>query len=292
MSKDEVKSDDFEDGLVPSVSANELKAEADAASEAEQAEEAHKQGAVILRKVAEKMSIDPKDLQAVIQQATAAQSAEIQALRAELETVKNSARAGADGMLLDENASIGGYPWMLWRKPDTWPDTGSRGWVTAGPGGATPNNNRDAGSYTRYLKKGMIPITRYGYVEPPKSEKVQDQFRALFKAYGNAFAAEFPASQVIAYKWHLNPPYPGIKFKQYEDMKTQIKHFTCEACGEQFFFLPTDSEAGNVYRAHLMARHKYEFRDTRDALKAEGLSATPYRQVSIEEMTAEGAKPS
>jgi hypothetical protein len=250
------KADTFEGGLVPSVPRHEEAPE----PVAEVSVPTNVEGAT------------PETVEGIIEKALRARDAEVSALREELNQVK--AGQGQESGLLDGQASVGGYPWMFWRKPQTWPDATSRGWIVCLPGGPTPNGNRDAGSYTLYLKKGFIPITKYGYVEPPKVPEGVVQFYPLFRAGG---AKEFVASQVIAHKWHVNPPLPGLKFPQYEAIKDTIINFVCEACGHTLFFMPEDRGlAGEAYRGHLMSAHKYPFREAAEAVKNAGLTVRAY----------------
>ena len=222
-----------------------------------------------------------EDLQKVMKDAIAAQGAELDAVRQELAQVKT---AGQDGMLSGD-ASVGGMPWMYWRLPNTggYKKSGRAGWIQYAPGGATPRGARDAGSYSTYLRKGMVPVTKYGYIEPPtKPQAYLDSFLLILRAPGGA--AEFPASQVIAYNWHKSPPIQGLKFPQYEALKGSIKNWICEACGDQRFFMPDDSEIGGVYRTHLMIDHKYPFREAAEAVKTQGFSLTAYSPNTIEDM--------
>jgi hypothetical protein len=249
------KADVFMEGLVPSVPTEDFEEEPSVTATDTAA--------------AASASISP-DIARMIQQAIAARDAEVQALRQELEQLKT--KVSSDGFLGegDDQISVGGYPWMYWKHPET-------GWITIGPGGPTPNGNRDVGSYTLYLRRGFIPLTSYGvYVEPPKTPRAADQYIPLLRAGG---AREFPASQVLAYNWHIRPPLPGIKFPQYEAIKDQVVTFVCEACGHQLFFAPGEkAQAGEAYRSHLMNQHKYPFREAAEAVKVAGLTFAPYRR--------------
>lgn len=224
-----------------------------------------------------------EDLTKILKDSVASQGAEIQALHQELQAVKT---AGADGML-QKDVSVGGYPWMYWRLPNAhgFKASGRAGWIQFAPGGATPKGSRDSGSYSTYLRKGMVPVTRYGYINPPtKPQAFADSYVTILKAPGGA--AEFPASQVIAYNWHIRPPIAGLKFPQYEALKGSIKNWVCEACGDQRFFMPNDKEIGGVYRTHLMVDHKYPFREAAEAVKIAGYTISPYAPKTTEEMMA------
>lgn len=262
---DEVKNaDEFEGGLVPSSPTVQPKQKPPAPTPT---------GVIVEPLVVSKGS-GPTDIEAVkslVNDAMAARDAEIQALRAELEAVKT---ARPDGLFSDD-ASVGGYPWMYWRKPDNWVTVGERGWISYGPGGPSKNGNRDTGSFNRYLKKGLIPVTRYGYIEPPRTPNALDSYLPILQ---NGGAGEFPASQVIAYNWHVRPPIPGIIFPQYEAVKDDVISFVCEACGHTMYFMPGEKNtAGENYRAHLMTSHKYPYREAAEAVRIAGLTIQSFR---------------
>lgn len=227
--------------------------------------------------VAEKLGVSVETLTSLIRSATGGLQAEVQALRAENEAIKQQVQNAAGGLggMLDANASVGGYPWMYWRKPQTWPDEESRGWISYGPGGKTPKGNRDVGMYSILTRKGLIPVERYGFIEPPKNPNGAEPFMSLLKKGG---AQEFPASQVIAYKWHVAPPIRGLIFPQYEAVKAGVLTYVCEACGQQMWFMPGDRMAGVAYRSHLIQApgHKYTFRDASEAVSRAGLSILPF----------------
>lgn len=269
---DEVKqADEFEGGLVPTTPTVQPVEDTTPKTKVEFTPRAAAKATELLEQAADG-NPDVEAVKALINQAMAARDAEIGALRAELEAVKT---ARPDGLFSDD-ASVGGFPWMYWKKPSNWPTEGERGWISYGPGGPSTNGNRDTGSFNRYLKKGLIPVTRYGYIEPPKTPNAIDSFLPILRKGG---ASEFPASQVIAYNWHINPPIPGLTFPQYEAVKGSIISFVCEACGHTLFFMPGEQAvAGETYRAHLMTSHKYPFREAAEAVKAAGLSIVSFRQ--------------
>jgi hypothetical protein len=272
----------FEGGLVPVVSPAEA-----AAVETEKilkTKDVEKQVETV-RQLAGRLGIDnPDALSQMVSAATGALKAEVEALRSELQTVQAGQTAGADGMI-SEDASPGGYPWQLWRFGPSFPDEGRRGWLAVLPGGATPKGARDAGSYGKYLRKGLIPIGEYrstpkgtpGSMPVPTTARAADVFLDVFRRYPK-FAGEFPASQVIAYRWHIAPPIRGLKFPQYENAADSVANYVCEACGESYYFMKTDRTAGTTYRLHLMGSHKYPFSDAAQAIRtAQDIDGDPVR---------------
>lgn len=197
------------------------------------------------------------------------------ALEAELTAVKNTKRAGD---LLDENASIGGYPWRYYRLPENWPDPQSRGWVTIGPGGVGNGGAMDAKRYANYMKKGLRAIDAYGFPDVPTTTNGADAFMTMLQKGG---AKEFPCSQVIAYRWHLNPPIKGLKFPQYEEQKKNVRRLQCEACPKTDYFMVDDRTAGDTYRRHLTGAHKYPFEFAAKAVEKVGFKIDPfYEEIS------------
>lgn len=214
------------------------------------------------------------DMRGTVQGAAAieamrAMRAEMEALRGEVQQVRSNSTA--DGEKVDLSNAIGGYPWQYYRVGPRFP--ANKGWIMVLPGGASSRGNRDSHAYAHYLKKGFIPINKYGAAPNPESERGWERFIPLLRKGG---AAEFPADQIIAYKWHLNPPVRGIKFPQYEAVAASVKSYVCEACGLTQYYLPEDREVGSTYRGHLMKAHQYPFREAAEAVKTSGLSLTPW----------------
>ena len=230
---------------------------------------------------------DPETLKFILDRATsqlnASHKAEIAALREEIQSVRVAA-TDREGSVQNLNESAGGYPWMYYRIPMTFPDEGRRGWVTMGPGGASPSSgNRDTGSFNRYLKKGFIPITKYGLCPVPTSNIVAQTYEAFVKRGG---AAEFPASQIVSYQWHKHNPFAalGVKWTQLEGILDKLSTFTCEYCGYSLDFMPGDPMVGTAYRQHLVNADKVTFKEAIEAVKAAGLTTTPFRNRSIDDI--------
>ena len=172
-----------------------------------------------------------------------------------------------------------GYPWQYYKQPvRTLPDGSiglSAGWISAGPGGALSTGERDAGAYTRYQMKGMKPITEYGSCPVPSvaPKTPGGVFVAMLEKGG---AKEFPVTQILAYKWHVNPPIKGLTFPQIEAVREQVRHFICSDCAFDLWFLAEDQEARATSLRHLRApgkdgRHNHPYRDAIAYLKYQGI---------------------
>lgn len=229
---------------------------------------------------------DAGALQAIIEAATknltASHKAEMTALRKDLESVRQE---GREGNVTDLNESAGGYPWMYYKIPQTFPDEQRRGWVTMGPGGASPRTgHRDTGSFAAYLKKGFIPITKYGLCPVPVDPRVAKNYEAFVKHGG---AVEFPGSQIVAYQWHKNNPFVGlgVRWTQLDSIIDKLITWQCEYCGFEMDFMPGDRTAGTAYRVHLVNTDKVPFKEAIEAVKAAGLTTTPFKSRTIEEIS-------
>lgn len=206
--------------------------------------------------------------------------AELQALRAELNALKSRQQTGS----FTQGEGVGGYPWMYWRRPKREGDPMSE-WITIGPGGATPRGARDVGTYNLYLKKGFKPITQYGYVKPPESERGWLDFVALIERGG---AKEFPVSQILAYRWHLRPPVPGVTFPQLEKIKDEIQHAVCPQCDFDIWAPPDDMSIGNRLFEHLWSTHGFEPERAEEFCHRQGFLYV--RQQITDELTVERNK--
>lgn len=231
---------------------------------------------------------DPALLGSIIEAATsrlnAAHKAEIEALRQELAQFKVDSER--EGRVQDLNESMGGYPWQYWRFGPAYPDEQRRDWIAILPGGASPKSgSRDTGSFNIYVKKGMLPITNRGVCPVPTSSDVWKNYVEFVKRGGDA---DFPPSQIVSYQWHKRNPFAkmGIRWKQVEDILDQLVSWTCEYCGYSMDFMPGDKTAGAAYRVHLTNSDKVTFKEAVEAVQRAGLTTTPFRSRSIDEIMA------
>ena len=168
----------------------------------------------------------------------------------------------------DDGGGESGFPWMYYKRAQRGP---AAGWVTIGPGGsASPGGNRrDVGSYSLYTYKGWKPLTEYGVIAPPQaSALVGAEYRQLLQ---NGGVREFPVAQVLAYKWHINPPISGLIFPQVEEVRNQINNFVCDECDFDIWFLEDDRETARSCFQHLTRIHNYPRREASLTLEAQGI---------------------
>lgn len=85
----------------------------------------------------------------------------------------------------------------------------------------------------------------------------------IFQLHGEK---EFPLSQIIAFRWHIRPPYRGIVFPQLEGV--DITDYQCPECEKGLFSATNPREAARQLRIHLTSaineQHKYTPRDIRE----------------------------
>ena len=78
-------------------------------------------------------------------------------------------------------------------------------------------------------------------------------------------AAAFSVAQIIAYRWHIRPPYREVRFPQIEGI--DITNYFCPECDKGIFSSPREQEAADLLRQHLTsqfdAHHSYRTEDLR-----------------------------
>jgi hypothetical protein len=134
---------------------------------------------------------------------------------------------------------------MYYRKPD--------GWIV--PAQGAPNY------FSSKLARGFTPLPQYGTFMPgQESEDTRgipfdahsEMWRVIFQRNG---AEAFPIDQIIAYNWHLSPPYAGVTFPQMEGV--DVPELDCPECD-----LPPCHDVADL-ATHLRIRHGYTRTDLR-----------------------------
>lgn len=97
---------------------------------------------------------------------------------------------------------------------------------------------------------------------------LSEPWRLIFQTPGGA--DEFPVSQIIAYRWHIRPPYREVKFTQLQGL--EVFDYFCPECENGIFSAVDQQDAMEQLRTHLTSRtnesHSYRPEDLR-ALGAE-----------------------
>lgn len=137
---------------------------------------------------------------------------------------------------------------MYFRKPD--------GWIA--PAQSAPNY------YASKLRRAWTPLPQYGTFTGGEGstdtrgipfDAHVEMWRVIFQKGG---ADAFPIDQIIAYNWHLAPPYAGVTFPQMEGV--EVPQIDCPECD----LVPCHDVADLA--THLRIGHKY----TRSDLKVYG----------------------
>lgn len=147
----------------------------------------------------------------------------------------------------------------------------TNGWVVVAS--TTPSNRSD------YEYKGFTQLPQYGQFKNGTNEPRAKQYetdargtpwnpavepwRMIMQRDG---AKEFPVDQIIAFRWHLNPPYKEVTFPQLEGVA--ITNYPCPECDKGIFSSTNSLEAAEQLRTHLTSaingRHSYSPTDLRE----------------------------
>lgn len=107
--------------------------------------------------------------------------------------------------------------------------------------------------------KGSVVTDRRGIAFNPSEEP----WRLILQHPDGAEA--FPIGQVIAYRWHIRPPYREIRFPQVE--KVQIYDLFCPECEKGIFSAEEEQDSADMLRQHLVSQfdsvHSYRPEDLR-----------------------------
>ncbi len=228
----------------------------------------------VVKEIVEAAGVSDKALDPALAEVLANMQGEIARLTKEIQEARSQQSKG-DG--IDDGP--GGFPWQYYKRPDTTdprhPSFAASGWVVIGPGGAAAGGRRDVGSYTLYTTRGFRPLMNYGVVDVPTGQtKPGHEYITMMR---NGGIHEFPVSQILALKWHLEPPILGTIFPQYEAVKDKVLSFLCDECEFEIFFLPEDEQAPQGVFRHLRNGHEYTRQEATMAVRAQGITnVAPY----------------
>ncbi len=107
-------------------------------------------------------------------------------------------------------------------------------------------------------------------------------------------AEEFPVEQVIAYRWHLRPPYREAEFPQLKDVG--ITNYFCPECEKGVFASTVAREAAEQLRTHLTTgmnnRHSYTPTDLRALGEELDIDFDSARVGRLQELKTQSMEPS
>ncbi len=150
---------------------------------------------------------------------------------------------------LEVEGGGGTVPHIYYARRDTHPT--QPGWII----------NRDSHpiQQAKYIKGGWTPREEFGsfvygmfgndQVKDANGvlfDSAKEPYRVFFQRGG---AEHMPVDQVIAYGWHITPPYKGVKFPQVDNL--DIPRFQCAECPHRPFV------ASIHLKTHLESTHKY-----------------------------------
>ena len=102
----------------------------------------------------------------------------------------------------------------------------ANGWVAFGP--AYP------AAWAKRLKAGQTPLPQYGQYDFSRRgmdadgrpwDAKAEPWRLIFQKGG---AEQFPVEQIVAFRWHLRPPYREVSFPQLEGVEIEV--YECPEC--------------------------------------------------------------
>ena len=109
--------------------------------------------------------------------------------------------------------------------------------------------------------KGCVHLPQYGAftIDQPWGVPNKDARGARFNSaiepwrviFQKGGAKEFPVEQVIAFRWHINPPYAEVTFPQLEDV--EVHDLWCPECENVVFSALSEKGAVDQLRRHLTA---------------------------------------
>lgn len=175
------------------------------------------------------------------------------------------------------------------------------GWIVLAP---TSPSNRSGYEYKGFTLLPQYGEFRNGTNEPQAKKKERDDrgnpwnpavepWRLIFQRDG---AKEFTVEQIIAFHWHLTPPYREVSFPQLEGVEITV--YPCPECEKGTFSSVKALEASDQLRTHLTSginkRHEYTPTDLRELgkeLKIDFDSARVGRMQQVKEQMAPTKEP-
>ena len=107
----------------------------------------------------------------------------------------------------------------------------------------------------RFVQYGWTPLDEFGtFIHAQKSKDANGvkfnstnhgNWRVLFQRGG---ASMFPVDQIVAYGWHLRPPFKEAVFPQMADV--EVPEFLCPQCSKSY-------PDATYLKTHLVSRHDY-----------------------------------
>jgi len=150
--------------------------------------------------------------------------------------------------------------WMYYRLPN--------GWISPAPAHPLEQAKR--------VERGQKPLKQYGQFEYDPFEidangqrwNVRDEpYRMIFQKGGET---EFPVDQVIAFRWHLRPPYQEATFPQLEGVFWET--YECPDCEQAVFTSLSKGYAPQDMISHLRLGHGWSRAEVAEYAREVGIS--------------------
>jgi len=144
------------------------------------------------------------------------------------------------------------------------------GWIIQGP--TTPTNRSDMEymGHTFLPQYGQFQLGTREATSQPKAidangvpwNPAMESWRLIFQRGG---AREFPIDQIVAYQWHIRPPYREVTFPQMQDV--EVFDIPCPEC-DRVFCSTARRDVAHQLRQHLTTkvdtRHSYTVNDLKE----------------------------
>lgn len=154
---------------------------------------------------------------------------------------------------------------IYWRKPD--------GWITVGPNAQSGVDGRPLTAQSDTKRRlGWEPLIQYSFTDRVSDKTGQrdtielttDRLNTPDKFYWffvNGGAPLFPIDQIVAYHWHITPPFelPKTVFPQLDEYDVPEPHH-CPACAPGS---PLKNSPEEVVK-HLMVQHQMNLQQVRE----------------------------
>ena len=148
------------------------------------------------------------------------------------------------------------------------------GWIVTAP---TGKGNKEDFEYMgheflpRYGQfKNVNDVTHEVDINGAPWNSFAEPWRVIFQRGG---AKEFPIDQIVAYHWHIKPPYRQVEFPQLGGV--EIHDLFCPECENGIFSSRNERDAARQLRQHLMSKintgHDYRVEDLNSLGKQWGI---------------------
>ena len=150
--------------------------------------------------------------------------------------------------------------WGYIRMPD--------GWITIAPAEPLEASKRVARGQAYLKKYGQFQNDPFETDANGQRWNVRDEpFRMIFQKGGEI---EFPVDQIVAFNWHLRPPYREVSFPQLEGIYWET--YECPDCEKAIFTSMEPDTAPQDMIAHLRLGHGWSRAEVAEYAREVGIN--------------------